>query len=59
MSDVADREAFFAALVEAQEKGWVSPLACATHDGVPHTEEEEEEWEEGFDPCAPVFRIWE
>jgi hypothetical protein len=29
-----------------------------THDGDPYmSKEEEEEWEEGGDPCCPVFKI--
>jgi hypothetical protein len=37
---------------------WISEPFCYTHDGDPYmTEEEEKEWEEGGDPCAPVIRI--
>ena len=39
------------------EKGWVSEGFCFTHDGDPYmTAEEEQEWEEGGDPCAPVVK---
>ena len=50
---------FIEVLAEAAERGWVSPIVCATHDGVPHTEDEEGEWEDGFDPCAPAIRLWD
>jgi len=40
-------------------KGWVSPVVCQTHDGVPMMPEEEEAWEDGWDPCIPVLRVWE
>lgn len=39
-----------------QSRGWIGPLVCATHDGIPMSEEEEAEWEEGDDPCQWVFR---
>jgi hypothetical protein len=40
------------------DKKWVSDLVCATHNGLPNTEAEEREWEEGFDPCVPGMRVW-
>jgi hypothetical protein len=40
------------------ENGWVSEPFCYTHDGDPYmTEEEEQEWEDGGDPCAPVIKL--
>ena len=40
------------------EKGWISEGFCFTHDGDPYmTAEEEQEWEEGGDPCAPVTKF--
>lgn len=40
------------------DKGWVTEPFCYTHDGDPYmTEEEEKEWEEGGDPCAPVIKV--
>lgn len=38
---------------------WISEPFCDTHDAGYMTDEEEKEWEEGADPCMPVFRIWE
>lgn len=41
------------------DKGWVAgePF-CYTHDGDPYmTEEEEQDWEAGGDPCAPVLKL--
>ncbi len=39
------------------EKGWVSDGFCYTHDGDPYmTAEEEQDWEEGGDPCSPVVK---
>lgn len=37
---------------------WVSEPVCATHQGLPTTEQENDEWEEGFDPCSLGMRIW-
>lgn len=53
---VADR--LWAALSEAAEAGLVSRVVCQTHDGVPLSEEEWAEIDEGFDPCVPVVRLW-
>jgi len=40
------------------EQGWITQGFCATHDGDPYmTEEEEKEWDEGGDPCCPVFKV--
>ena len=42
------------------ERGWITDVFCATHDGVPSlTEEEEQEWEDGGDPCQFCVRILE
>lgn len=38
--------------------GWVSKPTCSTHEVMPHTPEEEADWDEGLDPCIPVVRIW-
>ena len=41
-------------------KKWISPPFCNTHDGDQYmTDEEMQEWEDGGDPCQPVFRILE
>jgi hypothetical protein len=39
------------------DKGWISEGFCYTHDGDPYmTAEEEQEWEDGGDPCNPVIK---
>jgi len=41
-------------------RGWISDVICATHDGIPSiSEEEEQEWEDGGDPCQFVVRVLE
>jgi hypothetical protein len=40
------------------EEGWVTEPFCNTHDTDPGMgEEEQQEWENGFDPCQHVLRI--
>jgi hypothetical protein len=42
------------------KRGWITDMFCATHDGIPSlTEEEEQEWEDGGDPCQFCVRIME
>jgi hypothetical protein len=42
------------------DKGWITEPFCYTHDGDPYmTEEEEQEWEDGGDPCAHVVKFLE
>lgn len=51
-------DAFNAWLSTGIDKGWVSSPVCATHNGLPNTEEEEKEWDEGYDPCVIGLRVW-
>ena len=41
-----------------QTRGWVSPVVCATHDGLPATAAEIADWDDGNDPCEHAVRIW-
>ncbi len=42
------------------ERGWVTKPFCNTHEGDPYmSQEEEQEWEEGGDPCQVVIKIKE
>jgi len=39
-------------------RGWVTEPFCSTHDGDPYmTEEEQQQWEEGGDPCMLVVKL--
>lgn len=40
------------------EKGWCGPPLCSTHDGIPYSAEEEQDWEAGDDPCAHIIRLY-
>jgi hypothetical protein len=40
------------------EAGYCSYLVCQTHEGLPSTPEEDEEWDAGHDPCVSAVRIY-
>lgn len=40
------------------DQGWSGPAVCSTHDGIPTSEAEDEEFEEG-DPCVHIIRLYE
>lgn len=40
------------------DRKYCSEPVCSTHEGLPITKEEEKEWDEGYDPCAPGVRLW-
>lgn len=39
-------------------QGWCGPEVCETHDGLPISEAESAEFEEG-DPCIHIIRLYE
>lgn len=41
------------------EKGWCGPPVCYTHDGLPMSEQEFAEFDEGQDPCTHIVRMYE
>lgn len=55
---MSSADAFEAWLRIGVKHGWCSEPTCATHDGVPSTEAEMEEIDEGYDPCQHVLRLW-
>ena len=47
-------------LKDGIDNGWISEPFCSTHDIDPSmTDEEQEAWEAGQDPCRPVVRLIE
>jgi hypothetical protein len=55
---IFDKEEIWDWLQIGIDKGWISEPFCYTHDGDPYmTEEEQQEWEDGGDPCSPVLKI--
>lgn len=52
------RELEFAEWIElGLLRGWAFEPVCQTHDGVQMYPEEEQEFEDGSDPCIPVMRL--
>jgi hypothetical protein len=41
------------------DKGWCGPSVCYTHDGLPSSEPEDSEFEDGGDPCMHIIRLYE
>jgi hypothetical protein len=41
------------------EKGWCGPPVCYTHDGLPMSDQEYAEFDEGQDPCSHIVRMYE
>lgn len=41
------------------KNGWCGPAVCYTHDGLPTSEPEDAEFEEGNDPCLHIIRLYE
>lgn len=40
------------------ENKWCTEVACYTHDMLDLTDEEASSFDEGFDDCLPVVRLW-
>jgi hypothetical protein len=38
---------------------WCGPAICETHDGLPMTLEEEDDFFKGGDPCIHILRLYE
>lgn len=54
----ANEEMFGSWLSQGIEMGWVTEPFCNTHDGDPFmTDEEQQEWEDGGDPCQMVLKL--
>jgi hypothetical protein len=52
------KEKFAEWLSQGISNGWITEPFCNTHDGDPYmTEEEEQEWEDGGDPCCHVVKF--
>lgn len=39
------------------DQGFCSEPVCDTHDGAPMSPEEQQAFEDGFDPCIPIVRL--
>jgi hypothetical protein len=53
-----DAQEFEIWLENGIQRGWISRPFCNTHEGDPYmTQEEEQEWEAGGDPCQVVLKL--
>jgi len=50
---------YFDWLQYGMDAGWCGPAVCYTHDGLPETPDEEEQWLNGDDPCIHIIRLYE
>jgi hypothetical protein len=50
---------FEAWLAYGHGKGWVGPPVCVTHDGLPSTASEDEQFDDGEDPCIHGMRLYD
>lgn len=41
------------------QNNWISPPVCHTHDGLPTSHHEDQQFEEGDDPCIHILRLYE
>ena len=54
----SDEKEFGIWLQNGVDRGWVTLPFCNTHEGDPFmTEEEQQEWENGGDPCQLVVKV--
>lgn len=50
---------FEAWLAQGFDNGFIGPPVCATHDGTPTTEAEDDACMDGDDPCIHVLRLYD
>lgn len=41
------------------DAGFCGPVVCSTHDGIPTSPDEDHEFNEGYDPCVHMIRVYE
>jgi hypothetical protein len=46
-------------LQQGLSSGFCGPAVCLPHDGLPQTIEEDEEFDNGGDPCIHILRLYE
>lgn len=45
-------------LKAGMDAGYVGPAVCDTHDGLPTSDLEDDEFVEGHDPCIHILRLY-
>lgn len=38
---------------------WCTDVVCYSHDPIELTEEEQDAFDEGYDDCIPIVRLWQ
>ena len=51
-------DAFWKWYEEGVSRGWCSESVCETHEGLPWSEDECNEWQDGNDFCVPAVRLY-
>ena len=55
---MSNRDEFEEWISHGIDQGWISEVVCETHDGLPWTDEESLEWQDGSDFCVPAVRVY-
>ena len=53
------KRSFDSWIQEGIEAQWCGPAVCYTHDGLPTSEHEDSEFEDGADPCMHIIRLYD
>jgi hypothetical protein len=56
---IKDNKTFDEWLQEGLDLKFCGPAICYPHDGLPLTNEEEQEFDDGGDPCIHILRLYE
>jgi hypothetical protein len=59
MNKKNNKKTFDVWIQEGIKAGWCGPAVCYTHDGLPTSEPEDYDFEEGGDPCLHIIRLYE
>jgi hypothetical protein len=59
MTVAEDAQTFEEWIVQGLTQGWCGAPVCYTHDGIPMSRSEDEEFGEGLDPCIHIIRMYE
>lgn len=57
-AELREDEEFARWLEEGMRRRWIAAPDCSTHNGIPMREGEEQDFDDGGDPCIIVARVW-
>ena len=55
---MSERDDFENWISHGINQGWISEVVCKTHDGLPWTDDESLERQDGLDFCVPAVRVY-